>query len=587
MMRIAVLLIMGSIFAINSCAQVPDDLVYPFKESSLGGVVKSQAGELLEGILVRAKREAGPVAYSVISDAAGTYRFPKLEPGSYVVETPRAEGLEPGKEKVQIRAGVASRVDFTLGPAKDMIQQMSAADWALNLPELATRTGAEPYSAARLLVGRCTTCHNLYTLMKFRFDKDGWAKIIRQMDRTFSTGGPPIPQYYSGLSGSGAGTPEGEGGRQSEEQIQALAEYLAKVRGPEPMDLSQAKILPRPTGRSTRTLITEYDIPYPEAEPHDMGLDRFGNVWWTDWRWPYLGKLDPQTGAMKYWEAPRVNQKREGLNLPKKEAHPSTFQVVFDEEDNLWTAISWTGALAKFDTKAEKFTETWVFPDRGPRHLTVATGAGNPDHKRGRIWFGQDDYAGTGSMGFYVPKTGQFTLYYFPPGQNGTNGTYGRIIDSKGNGYTLKPSHGAIDRIDGETGEFMRYLVPAGPNSFPRRGDHDSEDRIWFSEWISDLIGVLDPRTGQITEYKYQTPLAKPYAVKPDLKTGLVWTTEFLTDRMAVLDPPTGEIREYLLPTKDSAIRMLDTNSVGDHSVVWFGALPEYEDGKIVKFEAW
>ena len=57
------------------------DWKYPFAESSLGGVVKSQKGDALEGILVRARKEKLPIARTVATDAQGQYRFPKLEPG--------------------------------------------------------------------------------------------------------------------------------------------------------------------------------------------------------------------------------------------------------------------------------------------------------------------------------------------------------------------------------------------------------------------------------------------------------------------------------------------------------------------------
>ena len=529
------------------------DWSFPFQESSLNGFVKSETSQPLEGILVRARREGSHIAYTVITDTQGQYRFPQLDAGKYSVETPRAEGLEPGKRFVEIKAGQEGRLDFVLGKAKNMIQQMSGVDWLLSLPATPAQRGE---------VQGCGGCHTLYTLMKFRFDKDSWAKVIRMMGRTHQTGGGTVydPSRFNGRP------------PRTEEQVQALAEFLAKVRGPEPLDLSNAKILPRPTGRSTRAIFTEYDIPYDQAEPHDLGVAKDGTVFWTDWRLGKLGKLDPKTGEMKYWEAPP---------LPgKPEAHPGTFQVVFDEEDNPWTTITWTGGLVKFDRKNDKFF-TWLFPDLNPRRLIMTT----RDHQRGRIWFGTDDYYGDFDLGYYVPKTGEYKVFDVPD-HNGNRFIYGHVVDSKGNVYALKFGHSAIDRLDAETEKFTRYFTPT-PNSAPRRGDYDSQDRIWFGEYNADQIGMLDPATGKITEYKLPIPEAKPYSVNVDRRTGLVWAAEYLADRFAALDPKTGEMREYLLPTKDSQVRIIDSYSVGDHSVIWFGALPEYEKGKIVKLEAW
>jgi streptogramin lyase len=548
------------------------DFRYPFAESSLSGEVKSQKGESLEGVLVRAKREGTPVAYSVISDAQGKYRFPKLESGKYFVQTVRADGMEPASQFLEIQQNGESHANFSLGPAKNMIEQMSAADWVLNLP-------GSPAQVSQAQ-NRCITCHNLYNLMSFRFDQDGWAKIIRTMGRIFSVGGQRASEYYEPLSHrenvqriAGPGAERFPGVEES--VVQQLAEYLAKVRGPEPIDLSHAKILPRPGGRSVRAIFTEYDLPYPLAKPHDMRVDSSGYVWWTDWRWPVLGRLDPKTGEMKTWEAPRL----EGKN----EAHPDTFQIVFDAEDNPWTALSWSGGLAKFDRKSEQFTKTWTYPDRGPRHITLPNVM---DTKRGRIWFGSSDFEDDDGIGFYVPKTGQFTVYPLPPGENGNRNAYGRIIDSKGNAFSLMDGSAGISRVDAETGEITRYSTPT-PNSRPRRGDIDAQDRVWFAEWGADQIGMFDPKTNKFTEYKMPIPVAKPYGVNVDPKTGLVWASEWLADRMISLDPRTGEMREYLLPTKDSEVRMEDFYSTGDHSVMWFGALPAREGGKLVKLEAW
>ena len=72
------------------------DLTYPFADSSLSGLVSSENGEPLEGVLVRAKREGTNMALTVISDAQGQYRFPKLEAGRYTVEIARADGSREG-----------------------------------------------------------------------------------------------------------------------------------------------------------------------------------------------------------------------------------------------------------------------------------------------------------------------------------------------------------------------------------------------------------------------------------------------------------------------------------------------------------
>lgn len=539
------------------------DWAYPFKENSLTGVVKTTRGEPLEGIVIRAKKQGSHIGYAVASDAQGKYRFPKLEAGRYAVEIARAEGLEPERKTADIQVNKEAQVDFFLGPAKEMARQMTAVDWLLNLP------GTQQEKA---LVGGCVTCH-FVTPMRFTFDRDGWLKIVRVMrgqygGLNYQNWGIPVHEQEQGAKP----TIESPGW---EEQNRVLAEYLAKVRGPQPLDLSNAKILPRPKGPSTRVIYTEYDIPYDSAEPHDLGVAGDGTVFWTDWRHGKIGKLDPKTGEMKHWTVPPL----EG----KQAFHPGTFQVTFDKDDNPWTTVVWDGGLVKLDRKTEKLT-TWTFPDKGHRRAIMTTS----DKKRNRIWFQTDDYYGNFDLAYYEPDKNKLTVYDIPfkPGAK-QSFIYGHVVDSKGNAYALKARDSDIDRIDVETEKLTRYSTPT-PNSFPRRGDYDAQDRIWFAQYNADQIGMLDPATGKITEYKLPIPMAKPYSVNVDRRTGLGWAAEFLADRFAALDPKTGEMREYLLPARDSQVRIIDSYSVGDHSVIWYGAMGKYDGGgKVVKLEAW
>jgi len=67
------------------------------------------------------------------------------------------------------------------------------------------------------------------------------------------------------------------------EDYRKMAEYLASI------NLSASdhwqyplQTLPRPTGRSTHVIVTEYDVVRPTTEPHDVVLDKDGNVWYSD-----------------------------------------------------------------------------------------------------------------------------------------------------------------------------------------------------------------------------------------------------------------------------------------------------------------
>jgi len=542
------------------------ELSYPFAESSLGGIVRSENGEPLEGILIRAKVEGDYRALAVASDAQGRYRFPKLEPGRYTVEVARADGLEPSRRTETIQNGREATVDFTLGPAKEMDQQITSADWLLNLPGTPQQV--------KLISDECIHCHT-GNLQRFRFDKENWLKIVRLMRGKRIHGA----EWAAETHGVYPGAPLDREDPKWPEENSLIADYLAKIRGPEPISLPDAKLTPRPVGPSTRVLFTEYTIPYHDAELHDIEVDRYGMVWWTDWRWPYIGMLNPETGEMKYWESPPP----EG----KKEVHPGGQEISFDKDENPWTPQAWSGGLLKFDRKAEKFTN-YMFPDRNPRRfLSLGT-----DPARNRIWFHTDDYYGTYYSGFFEPDKGQagkWTLYELPfkEGKN-AGGIYGDVTDSKGNRYLLKHRDSDIDRIDVLTEEHTRYPTPT-PRAFPRRGDYDSEDRLWFAEYNAGQIGMLDPATGKITEYKIPVPMAMPYGAGVDRNTDFVWMEIYRHDRLVRLDPKTGELLQYLLPERHVMARSprASPKSSSEHSIIWLGTLPRHGNGKLIKIETW
>ena len=134
--------------------------------------------------------------------------------------------------------------------------------------------------------------------------------------------------------------------------LRQIAEWLATI------NLSQQetwtiplKTLPRLTGKSTKVVITEYDLPDARIQPHDVMLDRDGNVWYSDFGQMFLGKMDPKTGKVTQYPIPVV-----------KPGWPhGTLDLEIDKDDNPWVGVMYQSAIAKFDKKTEKFT-MWQTP---------------------------------------------------------------------------------------------------------------------------------------------------------------------------------------------------------------------------------
>ena len=87
-----------------------------------------------------------------------------------------------------------------------------------------------------------------------------------------------------------------------------LAEYLATLnlsggRTTWPYEL---KTLPRPKGKATRIIITQYDMPRQDTVAHDLDLDSSGTPWYTDESRMFFGKIDPKTGKFTEYSLPPV-----------------------------------------------------------------------------------------------------------------------------------------------------------------------------------------------------------------------------------------------------------------------------------------
>src|SRR3954451_16898753 len=65
-------------------------------------------------------------------------------------------------------------------------------------------------------------------------------------------------------------------------EAKAIAEFLAANNLSKSETISfPLKTLPRPKGRATRVVITEYDLPRKQIQPHDVLLDPDGIAWFS------------------------------------------------------------------------------------------------------------------------------------------------------------------------------------------------------------------------------------------------------------------------------------------------------------------
>jgi virginiamycin B lyase len=502
---------------------------------ALSGVVSSAEEGPMEGVLVSAKKTGSTITVTVVSDRQGRYGFPasRLEPGQYALRI-RAAGydLEGGTERsVRLQPDQKTTTDLKLQKARDLAAQLTNADWFSSIP------GTDAQKAS---IRGCTHCHTLERILRSTHDADRMVKVIERM--------ATYPQLSFPLKIQKLPAPRVGGGPDAPEQRLAAwrrqAEYLASINlsaGPEWR--YALKTLPRPTGKGTQVIYTEYDLPQKTRQPHDVIVDSGGLAWYAGFGEQILGKLDPRTGKVTEYDVP----------LLKPEAPTGILGVRFDRDENPWLGMQFQAGIAKFDRKTETF-QTWSLPPElnGP-HVQINQVSPDRSYVDGKVWL-QD--AGTYRVMRLDVASGKFEV--FEPYKIPRPNVYDVIPDSKNNGHFLVLGAEDVGRIDAKTGEIKIFKTPTA-RSGPRRGMMDAQERLWFGENNGDRIGMFDTRTERFQEWPVPMPGAWPYDVTAD-KNGDVWTGGEYDDRILRLDPKSGQFTTYLLPRSTNVRRVFVDN---------------------------
>jgi virginiamycin B lyase len=128
-----------------------------------------------------------------------------------------------------------------------------------------------------------------------------------------------------------------------------------------------------------------------------------------------------------------------------------------------------------------------------------------------------------------------------------------------------------LGRLDPKTGQIKEFPLKT-PASGPHGLAEDKAGNIWYTGNSKALIGKLDPKTGQVTEYPMPDPAAKdPHSLAFDQK-GTLWFTVQGANMVGRLNPVSGELALRNSPTTKSLPYGIMINSKGVPFFVEFGA---------------
>ena len=275
--------------------------------------------------------------------------------------------------------------------------------------------------------------------------------------------------------------------------------------------------------------IKEYDVPTPNARPHDPAVGRDGALWVTEQGANRLGRLDPNTGQFREYP----------LKTPDSGPHG----LVADHDGNIWfTAIS-KGYVGKLDPKSGDVTE-FRMPDK--REVDPHTPVFD---QNGILWFTAEESSYVGRLD---PKTGDIKLQKTPTPHAVP---YGIVVTRQGVPFFCEFGTNHLASSDPQSMAIREYPLPQGAR--PRRLALAPDGTIYYSDYARGYLGHFDPATGRAEEWASPGgPKSAPYgiAVTPD---GMVWYSEsgVKPNTLVRFDPKTKTFASRSIPSGGGVVR--------------------------------
>jgi virginiamycin B lyase len=503
---------------------------------ALTGQVTSAEEGPMEGVLISAKKASSTVTITVVSDKDGRFAFPaaKLVPGQYAVRV-RAIGYDlDGPTTVAVSSTAPATLDLSLRKTEDLAAQLSNGEWLASIP------GTDRQKTVLL---NCVGCHTVERIVRSKYNADAFMQLLPRMQGYVNQSIPAHPQLRR------AERLMEERGDSRVQVYRGLADFLSTINlSTAPSWTYSLKTFPRPSGRATRVVYTEYDLPSEVVESHDVIVDADGIVWYSSFGEQFLGRLDPKTGTVTQFA---VAEHKPGFPT-------GLLGLRADKDGNLWLGNMYQATMVKFERKSETFTY-WTLPaDKNIDAAQINMVSPQSAQVDGKVWSQNNGFAGIHRLDIATGNVETFEPFKNAP-KGEPHNIYDVIPDSHNNAYFTDFRREHIGRLDAKTGEVKLFATPtAGSN--PRRGMMDAQDRLWFGEFRGHRIGMLDTKTEQFKEWAPPTPWSAPYDVTID-KNDEAWTGSMSNDRIARLDTKTGQFVEYLLPRSTNIRRVFVDNS--------------------------
>ena len=301
--------------------------------------------------------------------------------------------------------------------------------------------------------------------------------------------------------------------------------------------------------------VVEYQIPRPQAFPHDPAVGPDGIVWYTDQQNSFIGRLDPATGKITDYPTP----------TPASGPHG----IIVAPDGGVWYTANRIGKIGRLDPRTGQI-----------REYELGLGARDPHtplFRKGSIWFTVQQ---SNMIGRLDPATGQVEAW---KAGEARALPYGMVNAPDGSIWVALFGTNKLGRIDADAprvaaGPMQEISLPEA-GARPRRLVVTSDGVVFYSDFARGRVGSYDPKTGAAKEWLSPGgATSAPYgiAITPD---GRIFYDEARTGNIVSFDRKTEKMETIRIPTAGSIVRNISVDSTRDR--IWLALSGIGRIGKI------
>lgn len=322
-----------------------------------------------------------------------------------------------------------------------------------------------------------------------------------------------------------------------------------------------------PKGKALNYRVTEWSMgTEDEAMIHDLAVGKDGLMYVVNMTENRIETLDPVTAERKIYSVADATDAHSG---DKGATGPHSIETAANGD--VWITMATSGRMGVLDQETREMTlmKSNEGDRRGayPHTLRIA--------QDGMVWYTD---AGMNSVFSLNPENYEITRYNlkdpedfvrstpesdsFAQGESGGIVPYGIDIAPDGKVWYSKLNGQRIGVIDPKTGDIKEWKPPVNG---PRRLQVAPNGVVWIPGFASGNFCSFNPETEEWKVFDLPGDGNEvPYALSIHPTTGDVWITGTGSDSMYRFNPETEELTNYAMPTNVTYTREIEFDSDGN-----------------------